>query len=864
MHIQMNPAMNEIVSTGAVPSSQVSSALWYGYAMEQLVEVVQQLSMARDLATVMDVVRRAARKLTGADGATFVLRDGDLCFYAEEDAISPLWKGQRFPMSMCISGWVMLNREPAVIADIYADPRIPADAYRPTFVRSLAMVPIRTLQPVGAIGNYWAQPYLPTPAQVKVLQALADTTAVAMENVQVYAELEQRVRERTSELATILDNVQVGVVFVVDGCVVRANPKTAEIFGFATPADLPGYPSRQLLCSVDSAVALVDEANGSFALGQVFDTETQLLRSNRSPFWARLVAKQLDADGCPGSVIWMIDDIGAAKEKEKLLTDMKQAAEESTRFKSEFLASMSHELRTPLNAIIGFSEILRDGIAGKLDDRQHEYICDIFDSGQHLLELINDVLDLSKVEAGKMVLEAEMADIGQLLSNSLTIVKEKSLSHRIGLQLDIPETLGTCWMDVRKVKQIVYNLLSNAVKFTPEGGTVTLRGCVVDHEGALQSTENWPELHTPLPAGCDRLLQISVRDSGIGIAEEDMKRLFQPFVQIDSSLSRQFEGTGLGLALVKKFVELHGGAVAVASLPGEGSRFTVWLPYRLAADEAQSHDGGALLAGSPPWPAGKPPRVLVVEDNAQAADLIRLQLEADHCQVIRVATAEAALTMLGEQPLPDLISLDILLPGMDGWEFLARIKKDQRLARIPVVIVSILSGSCKGLSLGASVVLQKPVLADELAGALAKLGLEQPCASGERITILVVDDDPNATDIVTSYLQHAHFNILSASGGAEGIRMAQSCAPDLIILDLMMPEVSGFEVVETLKKQPETAGIPILVLTAKLLTAEERNQLNGHVTQVMEKSEFNHGNFISEVRRALGRKWKSPAWQEGL
>ena len=207
-----------------------AASLWYPHAMEQLVEVVQRLSMARDLATVMDIVRKAARNLTGADGATFVLRDGNKCFYAEEDAISPLWKGRRFPMNICISGWVMLNRAPAVIEDIYADPRIPADAYRPTFVRSLAMVPIRTLDPLGAIGNYWAHTHNPTVEQVKLLQALADTTAVAMENVRIYGELEQRVRERTSEVSAILDNVQVGIVFVRDGRVARANRKAAEIF----------------------------------------------------------------------------------------------------------------------------------------------------------------------------------------------------------------------------------------------------------------------------------------------------------------------------------------------------------------------------------------------------------------------------------------------------------------------------------------------------------------------------------------------------------------------------------------------------------------------------------------------------------
>ncbi len=833
-----------------------AASLWYPQAMEQLVEVVQRLSMARDLATVMDIVRKAARNLTGADGATFVLRDGNKCFYAEEDAISPLWKGQRFPMNICISGWVMLNRAPAVIEDIYADPRIPADAYRPTFVRSLAMVPIRTMDPIGAIGNYWAQPHNPTAQQVKLLQALADTTAVAMENVRIYEELEQRVRERTSEVSAILDNVQVGIVFVRDGHAVRANRKAAEIFGLDSSNVLLGRSRGQLFWVEDGSSAILRDAQSSFSAGKVFDAEVRLLRRDQSKFWAHLVAKTLEAEASPGSEIWMVDDISVAKERESLLTEMKLAAEESTRFKSEFLASMSHELRTPLNAIIGFSEVMRDGLVGELDDKQHEYICDIFDSGQHLLSLINDVLDLSKIEAGKMVLEAEETDVGHLLSSSLTIVKEKSLAHHIALHSEIPESLGMSWLDPRKVKQIVYNLLSNAVKFTPEGGEVTLRASVVDHRQAMAPSANLPEVRMPWPGGADRFLQISVSDTGIGISPEDMARLFQPFVQIDSRLSRQFEGTGLGLALVRKLAELHGGSVAVASQIGRGSRFTVWLPYRTTMGDEENFSSIGLGAKAPSWPDGRSPHVLVVEDNDLAADLIRLQLEADDCRVMRAASAEAALSMLDEGPLPDLISLDILLPGMDGWELLARIKEDRRSSDIPVVIISILADSGKGLSLGAAEVLQKPVLSEDLNNALKRMGVDRRGATGQRAAALVIDDDRNVVEIISSHLRKADIDALSAYGGADGIRLAQEHIPDLIILDLMMPELSGFEVVEALKLRPETADIPILILTAKALTREDRRQLNGHVRLIMEKSEFSHGGFISEVRRALGSKWK--------
>jgi CheY-like chemotaxis protein len=524
--------------------------------------------------------------------------------------------------------------------------------------------------------------------------------------------------------------------------------------------------------------------------------------------------------------------------------------EEASRMKSEFLANMSHELRTPLNAIIGFSEVMRDGLVGPLTEQQTEYISDIFESGRHLLYLINDVLDLSKIEAGKMVLEGEQTAVPQLLHNCLSIIREKAMAHRIQLSIDAPETLGNAWLDARKVKQVVYNLLSNAVKFTPENGKVTLTARRVTRDEVLSRIEKRPEMHTKLASEAEEYLEISVTDTGIGIPYADMTRLFQPFVQLDSSLSRRFDGTGLGLVMVKKLADLHGGGVSVASVPDKGSTFTVWLPYRSESDVAAE---SAITSYGQLQTLSGEPLVLIIEDEYRAADLIRLQLEKEGCRTVSAPTAEIAFDMLKDGCKPDLITLDILLPGMDGWDFLARLKNDANHAHIPVVIISIVADGSKGLSLGASNVLQKPVSADELGVALAELGFIQ---ADQATTVLVIDDDPRSVEIISTYLEKSGYTVLRTYSGGEGLQVAQSHLPDLIILDLMMPEMGGFEIVEILKSASETAQIPIIVLTAKYLSAEDRQALNGHVLQVVEKSQFNHGNFIGEVHRALGKKWQ--------
>jgi CheY-like chemotaxis protein len=402
-----------------------------------------------------------------------------------------------------------------------------------------------------------------------------------------------------------------------------------------------------------------------------------------------------------------------------------------TTMRPESLATMSHELRAPLNAILGFSEALKDGLVGPMSEAQREYVGDIFTSGQHLLALINDIVDFSKVEAGMAALNLEAADLKSLLPGSLTIVRERAAAKDINLGFDIDEDLGAPQLDMRKTRQIVYNLLSNAVKFSASGGRVTLRARRVPRStvGTLPST--WPVRSLPLAASEHaEFLEISVFDKGIGISRENMADLFHAFSQIDGGPARKREGAGLGLAMVRQLAELHGGTVAVASAEGEGSRFAVWLPLRAPAAAAAAlprSDGAAAMAA-----AGPNKRVvLIVDDDDRVADLLRLLLEAEGFAVLRALSAEDALLAAPQQTL-SLITLDLQMYGMNGWQFLKKIRESSILDRVPVMIISGQPVGELAISRGAAAVMQKPISRAQLKASLDKLGLRTGRNTGPR------------------------------------------------------------------------------------------------------------------------------------
>ncbi len=399
--------------------------------------------------------------------------------------------------------------------------------------------------------------------------------------------LDQRLRDQHFYTRSLLES-NIDALMTTDprGIITDVNKQMEALTG-CTRDELIGAPFKNYFTDSAHAEAAI---NRVLSEGKVTNYElTARARDGTLTVVSYNATTFHDRDRKLQGVLAAARDMTELKEIERTLQQKNVELEDASRMKSEFLANMSHELRTPLNAIIGFSEVLKDGMLGELTEKQRGFIGDIFSSGTHLLSLINDILDLSKVEAGKMLLDLDSVELMPVFANSLSIIREKAASRHVRLTMEGADTLGAMYLDARKLKQILYNLLSNAVKFTGDSGVVTLRTRRASSETVGQLSGRWPGRSFPL-TGTEyaEFLEISVEDSGIGMSVEGLERLFKPFSQVDSGLARKFEGTGLGLAMVKLLAELHGGSVAVESAVGEGSRFIVWLPVRSKNDRRRT------------------------------------------------------------------------------------------------------------------------------------------------------------------------------------------------------------------------------------------------------------------------------------
>ncbi len=503
----------------------------------------------------------------------------------------------------------------------------------------------------------------------------------------------------------------------------------------------------------------------------------------------------------------------ALEETNGALRRARDAALLANRVKSEFLANMSHELRTPLNAIIGYSELLMEDAQAASASPLHDDLEKIRNAGTHLLSLINDVLDMSKIESGKMQLDLQEFSVSDLIGQVRDTIEPLAKRQQNRLEIDTAGAPALVTQDRQKLQQVLTNLLSNACKFT-NTGSIRLT--------AQRDAEGW--------------LSFAVRDTGIGMSAEQRSKLFRPFVQADSSTTRRYGGTGLGLAISQRLAELMGGRIEVESTHGQGSVFTVKLPERVHPISLRVNGPDAKDA----------PVVLVIDDDQLSYEVLSRSLAERGFRVEWVRTGDRGLEAAREHQ-PNVIVLDITMPGKDGWSVLASLKEDAQTAGIPVLMVTSLDEPELGMALGASDYLVKPVEPTRLV-TIVQRWLKN---SQGRSTVLVVDDDAAMREIVERTLRGAGYEVATAVNGIAGLEAVEACQPGLIVLDLMMPEMDGFEFLSRLEQNPRHRHVPVIVATAKELSESEHARLSESAAKVIQKSAYSRAELLHLVERQV-------------
>jgi len=834
---------------------------------EALRETARVVNASLNLDEVLPLILEQLAQVIEYDSSAVLLLDDDRFKVTAGRGFPDMEAALRISFSADednLSSAVVRARRPLVIEDVQDDPRwqsIPATAHIHGWIGAPLIVRDRVIGVLTVdsrrLGAYSEE-------DGRLVFAFANQAAVAIENARLYEETQRRATElsvlygvatagatslRLDEIIQRTLDALCETLRPDDAAILLLEPETEELVIRAWTG-FPGGPKLMRrpvgigipgwVAQMGEPVLLADVRQDERYQACDADTRSELcvpLRVGERIIGAlNLESRRLGAFGddglrlvstLAGNLAMLVEHARLFEEVETARAELQQRAEaleeanvrlqELDRLKDQFLANMSHELRTPLNSIIGFSEVLIDGLVGEMTSEQKECLENVRSSGHHLLALISDILDISKIEAGRMELEPATFDVAELLAEVQATITPLIEKKSQVLKIEQAEGLPPLTADRFRVKQILLNLLSNAYKFTLVEGHITLSCRLADQTTML----------------------FSVADTGIGIKPEDQEIIFEEFRQVDGSAAREMTGTGLGLAISKRLVEMHGGRIWVESEYGHGATFSLLLPLTgpLAAEPG--------AAGGTEQPSDSK-TVLVVEDDRQFSDLLAFYLRREGYTPVQHYNGVGVLDH-ARRSKPALITLDVMLPDLDGWDVLRALKSDPLTKDIPVLVISVLENSELAFSLGAVDYLVKPVRRDDLHRVLGRLAAPAPPDRG--VKVLVVDDDPGVVLLLRRMLPAGRYTLLPAYDGEQGLILARSEHPDVVLLDLLMPGMNGFEVLAALRADAQTAAIPVIVLTAKDIAPGERALLNEHVQGLVRKSALTAQSLLTELRR---------------
>lgn len=633
---------------------------------------------------------------------------------------------------------------------------------------------------------------------------------------------EQALRRSEEKFSNLFHQSSDGIfLHDMDGNILDANRKVLDLFGYSR-AELLAMKVVEL--HPPAVLEKTGQGHKSLLENGYANFEIDFQRKNGEIFPADISASMIEIAG-ETVVQGIVRDITERRQAHEAMRQAKEAAETANRAKSQFLANMSHELRTPLNAIIGYSEMLQEEVE---DMNLAEFAPDlekIRTAGRHLLALISDVLDLSKIEAGRMDLYLETFDVQTMIQDVAATIRPVIDKRNNTFEIHCADNLGSMYADLTKTRQVLFNLLSNAAKFTDEGN-ITL---TVARE--------------PEPGSEEDRFVFTVTDTGIGIEAGKMENLFDAFTQADASTTRKYGGTGLGLAISQRFCQLMNGGITVKSRPGQGSTFTITLPARTgkiqpATEEANLTTSGIIEPGTAPNGFNT---ILVIDDDSTIHDLVSRHLSKEGFKVQLAPDGETGLR-LAKELKPAAITLDVMMPGMDGWAVLTKLKADPDLAEIPVIMMTMVSDKNMGYALGASDYLVKPIERDRLVSVLNKY------RSGQNCPVLLVEDDATIREMVRRTLEKEGWQVAEAENGRVALDRVAENPPELILLDLMMPEMDGFQFITQLRQNPAWRSIPVVVVTAMDLSNQERLALEHHVKHILQKGGYSREELLQELR----------------